>query len=199
MFNRYHIYILIVLLLLCSCNIKSSEPILVLNGVKGDTINVDAPPYQCRIIPVITGGKIEDRDISVTAWYLNNRLINKDPILTHTFKKPGIYEVTCLVYNRTGKSFQKKVVITVKENLLPECDFTFEPEEARIGELVFFTPVCVDSDGRISRYKWYYGDGSKDTSGRHRYNAAGIYTVMLSATDNRGSTVEVKKDISIFH
>ena len=53
-----------------------------------------------------------------------------------------------------------------------------------------------DSDGKVVKYVWRFGDGKSQTTGKattsHTYSKAGSYTVTLTVTDNEGcSTTQV--------
>lgn len=47
-----------------------------------------------------------------------------------------------------------------------------------------------DFDGTIVSYEWDFGDGATGTGnvGLHRYSSPGVYTVVLTVTDNHGAT-----------
>lgn len=61
-------------------------------------------------------------------------------------------------------------------------------KSALIGEAVSFDGSLSSDDGSIVSYMWDFGDGTA-TSGvtaLHSYSAAGIYTIILTVTDNVG-------------
>ena len=56
----------------------------------------------------------------------------------------------------------------------------------------------ADPDGTISGYAWDFGDGSTGTgkTSNRTYTAAGIYTVKLTVTDNRGGTATTTRQVT---
>lgn len=56
-----------------------------------------------------------------------------------------------------------------------------------------------DSDGTISSYAWDFGDGSSGTGATptHRYDADGLYTVVLTVTDNRGGKATTQASLNL--
>ncbi|MBU1043280.1 MAG: right-handed parallel beta-helix repeat-containing protein [Candidatus Omnitrophica bacterium] len=56
--------------------------------------------------------------------------------------------------------------------------------------IVNFTGSGTDSDGAIISYSWNFGDStsSASQSPTHTYSSAGIYTAVLTVTDNDGAT-----------
>jgi len=174
----------------------SNKAYLVLNGVKKDIIQVESP-YQLRLSPVLTGGKIKDREIAATAWYIDRELFSTDPVFVHTFKKPGQYEIVCAVRNGDGLVFYKRVIVSVRENAPPECELIVQNDSPKVKEMVIFDAVCNDPDGKITRYWFDYGDGMASASNRHRYNEEGTYIVTLKATDNKGASTFVQRQIVV--
>jgi len=197
--NRLLILIFIAATFLSSCNGSGSgnKSYLVLNGVKKDIIQVESP-YQLRLSPVLTGGKIKDREIAATAWYINSELSSTDPVFVYTFKKPGQYVVDCAVRNYDGAVFYKRVVVAVKENTPPECELMVQNDSPKVKELVIFDAMCNDPDGKVTRYWFDYGDGVASASNRHRYNEEGTYVVTLKATDNKGASAFVQRQIVVY-
>lgn len=54
-----------------------------------------------------------------------------------------------------------------------------------------FSDSSTDADGRITAYRWSFGDESADEPAReaeHAYSAPGTYVVALTVTDDRGAT-----------
>jgi PKD repeat protein len=57
-----------------------------------------------------------------------------------------------------------------------------------------FSDSSTDADGRITAYRWSFGDESADETAReteHTYSAPGTYSVALTVTDDRGATAMV--------
>jgi PKD repeat protein len=78
-------------------------------------------------------------------------------------------------------------------NTPPTALFTYWPERPTINDVVQFTDQSADLDGAITSWFWDFGDGITSTvrNPSHQYSAAGIYTVILTVTDNGGATDEV--------
>ena len=75
------------------------------------------------------------------------------------------------------------------DNQPPIPIFTFSPLNPAAGQRVFFNGwSSYDPDGFIKRYDWDFGDGGRASGPQvsHTYRAAGLYTVVLRVTDDRG-------------
>ncbi|MGB7217879.1 MAG: PKD domain-containing protein [Vicinamibacterales bacterium] len=57
-----------------------------------------------------------------------------------------------------------------------------------------------DPDGTVQSYAWDFGDGTSaiGVEASHAYSTAGAYTVVLTVTDNQGSSSSRQLDVSIF-
>ncbi len=79
--------------------------------------------------------------------------------------------------------------------LPPGVDFFGDPQSGDFPLVVQFTNL---SKGEITSYEWdFNNDGNVDSTARHTqctYNAAGTYTVSLTATGPGGSRTETKVD-----
>jgi LPXTG-motif cell wall-anchored protein len=64
----------------------------------------------------------------------------------------------------------------------------------------FSAAGSTDSDGRITGYRWDFGDGSAPAEGAdvtHPYAAAGTYTVTLTVTDDDGATTTATRQVVV--
>jgi hypothetical protein len=78
------------------------------------------------------------------------------------------------------------------ENEPPVCGFTVEPSVGpfRVNTSVLFQTTSFDPDGFITRYEWFYGDGtSKDDKPdtNHVFRFTGTFQVIHIVTDNNGA------------
>jgi len=69
----------------------------------------------------------------------------------------------------------------------PTADFTYAPHEPLVNQTVVFnasTSTCIN--GTITRFKWDFGDGKKDTGPTvsHIYETQGNYNVTLTIISN---------------
>ena len=76
-------------------------------------------------------------------------------------------------------------------NLPPVAKATATPTSGSLPLVVLLDgSQSSDSDGVISSYVWSFGDGSAPVAGvtiSHTYATAGIFTAMLTATDDKGA------------
>jgi hypothetical protein len=76
-------------------------------------------------------------------------------------------------------------------NDLPTCGFTIEPSAGpfRVNRAVLFQTTSSDTDGRIIRYEWFFGDGTSEighADTNHVFRFPGTYIVTHVVTDNLG-------------
>ena len=81
---------------------------------------------------------------------------------------------------------------TPPPNSPPIASFTATPSSGTVPLTVQFNAsASADSGGSIAGYSWNFGDNSAAGSGAttsHVFQAAGVYTVTLTVTDNLGAT-----------
>ncbi len=83
----------------------------------------------------------------------------------------------------------------VPGNTSPTCNFSVAPNNPinKEGTVLRFFSTASDDDGYITRYEWYFGDGTSATGGEGHidiqkgYPLAGTYTVTHIVTDNAGA------------
>lgn len=87
-----------------------------------------------------------------------------------------------------------------KKNQPPIASFTYSPQHPKVNEnITFDASSSYDSDGKIVKYEWDFGDGSI-ASGKivtHTYSQPGTYTVTLTVTDDDGLTNTRSKQITV--
>ena len=115
----------------------------------------------------------------------------QDP--SHIYNTAGTYTVTLTATNACGSDQEVKTnYITVNPCILPVAAFSGSPTSGELPLTVNFANSSTDA----TSYSWNFGDGGTSTAQNpsHTYNAAGTYTVTLTATNACGSDDEVKTD-----
>lgn len=81
-------------------------------------------------------------------------------------------------------------------NIPPTASFTVRTSKRTVS---VDGRASKDPDGRISRWKWTFGDGASGSgsTASHTYAKPGTYTVTLVVTDNRGATGTSKTQITV--
>ena len=99
---------------------------------------------------------------------------------THTYEQSGDYEVSLIASNSAGSDTARQ---TVSVLISPTADFTFQ----NLGEgMVAFTD---QSTGDPTAWNWDFGDGSTsmEQNPTHTYEAGGVFTVCLTASNAAGA------------
>jgi PKD repeat protein len=113
---------------------------------------------------------------------------------SHTYNTAGTYTVTLTASNACGSDQVVKVdYITVNPCLAPVADFVGSPTSGDAPLTVNFTDQSTNNP---TSWSWDFGDGGTSTAQNpsHTYNAAGVYTVTLTASNSCGSDQVVKVD-----
>ncbi|MGK0176200.1 MAG: PKD repeat protein [Lentimonas sp.] len=108
----------------------------------------------------------------------------------HNYTAAGTYTVILTVTDASGRkaSAMEKVRI-LAENSLPQIQLSLSANEGVAPfEVSPDASASTDTDGRIVRYLWDFGDGSvgDGVSVEHNYVSSGTYTLTLTLTDDRG-------------
>jgi PGF-pre-PGF domain-containing protein len=137
-----------------------------------------------------------------TSWYWDtgDGIYSKHAMnATHTFTKPGMYNVTLTVANEAGYStVTKSNYITVTSPQAPVADF-FSPQvdkaRSNLDSVKNETLLFIDnSTGSPTSWLWDFGDGttSTDQNPTHAYAKEGGYTVTLTIKNAIGSNTVSK-------
>ncbi|RIJ60147.1 PKD domain-containing protein [Clavibacter phaseoli] len=81
-------------------------------------------------------------------------------------------------------------------NQAPKAAFT---QTADFLTASFDATGSTDSDGTVTGYAWDFGDGvqASGATQSHTYAAAGTYPVVLTVTDDRGTTNRTQQDVTV--
>lgn len=109
---------------------------------------------------------------------------------THTYPRPGVYDVTLTVRDESGFGCGQDVDrFQVKIHEAPVA-YIDGVEKACVDELISFDAArSVSYNGNIQSYNWDFGDGTSmaGMNVSHAYKEPGVYQVTLTITDDGGS------------
>ncbi len=109
----------------------------------------------------------------------------------HTYTGPGLYTISLQISGPGGSDTETKTQ-HIRVYAPPVADFSSTPTSGAAPLDVTFSNF---STGDFSNCTWAFGDGNTNTScnpAPHRYQAPGVYTVMLAITGLGGSDTETK-------
>jgi len=146
-------------------------------------------------------GTSSDADGTVTgyAWDFGDGTTGTGRTAAHTYGAAGTYAVTLTVTDDQGATAKRTVSVSVvapPPNVAPTAAFT----AATGGSTgTFDASASSDGDGRVTGYRWTFGDGSTGTgvTASHEYAADGTYTVTLTVTDDDGATTTTEQQVTI--
>jgi len=119
----------------------------------------------------------------------------------HIYQTGGAKIVTLRVMDNDGAAgFATRVVAIVFSR--PTADFTYDPEEPEVGEVVTFDgSPSTDHDGTVEFFEWDFdGDGETDATGQsvtYAFDEGGSTPVTLKVTDDDGVTDYVTKTVRV--
>ncbi len=116
---------------------------------------------------------------------------------SYTYNAAGTYTVSLTATNAYGSDIETKVdyiTVTQPPQNPPVADFVGSPTSGDYPLTVNFTDQSTNSP---TSWSWDFGDGVGTSTAQnpsYTYNAAGTYTVSLTATNAYGSDSETKLD-----
>lgn len=136
-------------------------------------------------------------------WEFGDGTTGQGPVVPHTYREAGKYNVTLTVKDDSGLECDTAVEQTVViARTQPIAAFSM-PEKACVGDsLILDASATKGSAPETLTYNWYFGDGTKAT-GRmveKTFTKGGNYKVKLLVDDNGGtvcSTDIIEKHIRV--
>lgn len=126
---------------------------------------------------------IQDEQISGFEWTFSDEpqgaTHQQGAQVSHTFQKPGTYEISAKVFTTSGKEFSASKTIVVRAPVIDAC-ITASRTEGKAPLGIQFFSDC-STLGQQTTYAWDFGDGfsSDQKNPIHDFQRAGSYTVIL--------------------
>ncbi len=134
----------------------------------------------------------QDGDIADYRWDFRDGSEARGRIASHSFARPGIYDVRLAVADDSGDADAvdyKEARITV--NAAPVADPGGDLITAPGDPVRLSAAASYDPDGRIVSYRWDFSDGGAPVSVaqvERRFTAPGLYTARLTVADDSGAS-----------
>jgi YVTN family beta-propeller protein len=111
----------------------------------------------------------------------------------HTYNKAGLYSVTLTVSNEKGSNTLTKSGYIIVSNVLDGPITSFSASQTS-GSAPLTIDFTGQGKGSISEWKWSFGDGntSTDKNPVYTFNNSGLYSVRLTASNEKGSNMLTK-------
>jgi len=166
-------------------------------------ITVDPAPPVADFLATPTEGiaplTVEFSDLSTSAptawsWDFGDGGTSSGQNPSHTYVAAGSYTVSLTATNAGGSDAETKedyIAVSEPPPPAPTANFSATPTAGTAPLALDFTDL---STGDPTSWSWDFGDGGTSTGQNpsHAYEAAGIYTVTLTATNAGGSDAETK-------
>lgn len=115
--------------------------------------------------------------------------------VSHTFQRPGTYEISAKVFTTSGKDYSASKTIVVRAPVIDACISASRTEgKAPLG--IQFLSDC-STLGQHTTYSWDFGDtfSSDQKNPIHDFQSPGSYTVILTLRD--GDSVSTSDPLTI--
>lgn len=156
-----------------------------------------------RVISFTAAGSSDpDGSVESYSWSFGDGASDSGMTVSHTFADPGTYVVVLTVADDAGATDDDTTQVVATDaagNQAPVAEAN-GPYEGVAGQgIVFGSGGSDDPDGTITSYSWDFGDGSTGTgpSPTHAYDNAGTYEVVLTVTDDDGTTAQDTAEVTV--
>jgi PKD repeat protein len=140
-------------------------------------------------------------EVLTYSWDFDDGNDGEGETIEHTYQEPGTYTPVLTISIPSGETSSASGSVEVLDsNQPPVAEFTATPEIAVApAEIEFDATASEDPNGTIVSYSWDFGDGSTGTGSvvTHDYDVIGVYTVVLTVTDDDDNVDQASKDITI--
>jgi PKD repeat protein len=115
----------------------------------------------------------------------------------HAYENPGRYSLAVVADDGKGlANSRQQATRSVHVNQPPRADAGPDQLVCPGDKVKFNGAASSDQDGRLTRYRWDFGDGtsSEGATTDHGFNKPGTYKVTLTVSDDSGSNCSVASD-----
>lgn len=134
------------------------------------------------------------QDVEAFGWSFGDGTTGANITTSHSFNKPGSYEVRLKVYNKNLTDETSETILVVDSESSPKACFTMSSTSVSPGESINFTNCSENAD----EYLWDFGDDNTSTQENpsHSYANEGEYTITLTASTGNLSD-DVSKTVTV--
>jgi len=147
-----------------------------------------------------SGSYDADGDTLTYTWDFGDGSYGIGESTTHIYTAGGTYSITLVVNDGKVDSEPSITTANIAEVNDPPIANAGLDQTAIVNEVVTFDGSdSYDIDGTITDYNWDFGDGNIGAGviTTHTYGTIGVYTVVLTVTDNGGLTATDETIITI--
>ncbi len=171
-------------------------PDAVINGPGEVQVGQNAH-FDANSSSVATGNHLVSFD-----WDFGDGATASGPVVDHVYNSAGEYAVKLVIVDDKGNNGQAGQKITVSKAPMPDQPPVASinaPDQAEVGQTVTFDASGSSWTNDITSFAWSFGDGTNADAIQidKVYNAAGVYNVTLTLTDNKGLQGTTNKQITI--
>ena len=148
-----------------------------------------------------------DGKITGFAWDLDGNGVFNDATgekASYTYTASGTYEAAVQVTDNSGDTNVLKKPINISSTFALKSAIDVNSEvngKLFIGKSYLFDGKRSSSpSGKVTKYTWNFGDGTPAQSGRsvsHAFKTMGTYEVLLTVTDEGGTSATAGKKVSV--
>jgi PKD repeat protein len=136
-------------------------------------------------------------------WNFGDNTTASGQTVTHQFRTQGTFQVRLTVTDARGATATSLQTVRVSPGDPPTAGFTSSPAAPGVNTEVFFNATqsapAPGSGRTITSYAWDFGDGTGGSGvvTSHRFTAPGVYQVVLTVTDDAGSTARATTPLTV--
>ncbi len=130
-----------------------------------------------------------DGKVDKYAWDFGDGKTATGRTATHKYSTKGTYTISLTVTDNKGATASTSHDVQVEKGQAPVASFVISPPAGQVGFAFHYdASASSDSDGKITKYEWQFGDGGSATGPMvtHVYKSSGVFDVALSVTDDTG-------------
>ena len=171
-------------------------------------VTVNAPPEPRFSIPpravsvseaaLLDAGTSTDADGEILSyqWDFGDGARGEGKVVEYAWTRAGTYQVTLSVVDDSGTaSARQSVSVPIRIDAAPVAD-AGPDQHVTASEVQFDGTSSSDIDGKITEWKWDFGDGSTGTGPivSHAYLRPGIYEVAVVVRDDSTAPLNTDRD-----
>ncbi len=157
----------------------------------------------CPGIPIgvtFTDQSVADHPLTSWAWDFGNGQTSTLQNPSHSYANSGVYTVRLIVTNQFGCKDTSTVNAAITVLNPPLAAFNVADPNDCVPFAASFTNASVAGSAPIVNWNWNFGNGATSLvpSPNYTYTTPGVYTVLLTVTDNNGCIDTASRSVQAF-